>query len=234
MKNRAKATAAAVSVTAILATPQLSAQEAIDEIVVTARKKPEVILDIPMNITSISEEEMKIRNIIDKESLYRTIAGAASPRGQLILRGLSGSNSSTPGTTNVWTDGVPFNFSNVYDVQRVEVLRGPQGTLYGSNAIGGTVKVITNKPNLNELEISGSVMFQNEKHRPGTEVRAFGVVNLPIVEGSLGLRVTAQSGSKTGKILNLNDGHRGETEDEFIRAQLMWEPNDKQESISAM
>ncbi len=149
MKNRAKATAAAVSVTAILATPQLSAQEAIDEIVVTARKKPEVILDIPMNITSISEEEMKIRNIIDKESLYRTIAGAASPRGQLILRGLSGSNSSTPGTTNVWTDGVPFNFSNVYDVQRVEVLRGPQGTLYGSNAIGGTVKVITNKPNLN-------------------------------------------------------------------------------------
>ena len=227
IKNRAKSAAVVAGVTAVLSTPNISAQNAIDEIVVTARKKPEVILDIPMNITSISEEEMKIRNIIDKESLYRSIAGAASPRGQLILRGLSGSNSSTPGTTNVWTDGVPFNFSNVYDVQRVEVLRGPQGTLYGSNAIGGTVKVITNKPNLNELEISGSVMFQNEKHRPGTEVRAFGVVNLPIVEGSLGLRVTAQSGSKTGKILNLNDGHRGETEDEFIRAQLMWEPNDK-------
>ena len=149
-----------------------------------------------MNISSISEQEMKSRNIIDKESFYRTIAGAASPRGQLILRGLSGSNSSTPGTTNVWTDGVPFNFSNVYDVQRVEVLRGPQGTLYGSNAIGGTVHVITNKPNLNEMEISTSVMFQNEKHRPGTEVRAFGVVNIPIVEGALGLRVTAHSGSK--------------------------------------
>ena len=53
MKNRAKAAAAAASVTAILATPQLSAQDAIDEIIVTARKKPEVILDIPMNISSI-------------------------------------------------------------------------------------------------------------------------------------------------------------------------------------
>ena len=123
IKNRAKSAAVVAGVTAVLSTPNISAQNAIDEIVVTARKKPEVILDIPMNISSISEEEMKIRNIIDKESLYRTIAGAASPRGQLILRGLSGSNSSTPGTTNVWTDGVPFNFSNVYDVQRVEIFQ---------------------------------------------------------------------------------------------------------------
>ena len=227
MKNRAKAAVAAASVTAILATPQLSAQQAIDEIIVTARKKPEVILDIPMNISSISEEEIRRRNIIDKTDLYRSIAGASSPRGQLILRGLSGSNSSAPNTTNVWTDGVPFNFDNVYDVQRVEILRGPQGTLYGSNAIGGTVHIITNKPDLNELQISGSVMFQNEKNRSGTEVRGFGIVNVPIVEGSLGLRVTAQSGSKTGKILNINDGHRGGTEDEFLRAQLLWEPNDK-------
>ena len=227
MKSRAKSTVAAVGVTAVLAVPQVKAQQDIDEIVVTARKKEEVVLDIPMNISTITETEIKARNIIDKTELYRTIAGAASPRGELILRGLSGSNSAYPNTTNVWTDGIPFDFDNVYDVERVEVLRGPQGTLYGSNAIGGTVHVITNKPNLNELEISGSVMFKNEAHRPGTEVRAFGVVNVPIVEGSLGLRVTGQSGSKTGKILNLNDGHRGETEDEFLRAQLLWEPNDK-------
>ena len=226
MKNKAKVVAAASCIATALSVPQVGAQ-ALDEIVVTARKKEEVVLDIPMNISTITETEIKARNIVDKSELYRTIAGAASPRGELILRGLSGSNSAYPNTTNVWTDGVPFDFGNVYDVERVEVLRGPQGTLYGSNAIGGTVHVITNKPNLNELEISGSVMFKNEAHRPGTEVRAFGVVNVPIVEGSLGLRVTGQSGGKTGKILNLNDGHRGETEDEFLRAQLLWEPNDK-------
>ena len=227
MRNKVKAVAAASCVATVLSVPQVGAQDALDEIVVTARKKEEVVLDIPMNISTITESEIKARNIIDKTELYRTIAGAASPRGELILRGLSGSNSSSPNTTNVWTDGIPFDFDTVYDVERVEVLRGPQGTLYGSNAIGGTVHVITNKPNLNELEISGSVMFKNEAHRPGTEVRAFGVVNVPIVEGSLGLRVTGQSGGKTGKILNLNDGHRGETEDEFLRAQLLWEPNDK-------
>ena len=226
MKNKAKVVAAASCIATALSVPQVGAQ-ALDEIVVTARKKEEVVLDIPMNISTITETEIKARNIVDKSELYRTIAGAASPRGELILRGLSGSNSAYPNTTNVWTDGVPFDFGNVYDVERVEVLRGPQGTLYGSNAIGGTVHVITNKPNLNELEISGSVMFKNEAHRPGTEVRAFGIVNVPIVEGSLGLRVTGQSGGKTGKILNLNDGHRGETEDEFLRAQLLWEPNDK-------
>lgn len=226
MKNKAKVVAAASCIATALSVPQVGAQ-ALDEIIVTARKKEEVVLDIPMNISTITETEIKARNIVDKSELYRTIAGAASPRGELILRGLSGSNSAYPNTTNVWTDGVPFDFGNVYDVERVEVLRGPQGTLYGSNAIGGTVHVITNKPNLNELEISGSVMFKNEAHRPGTEVRAFGVVNVPIVEGSLGLRVTGQSGGKTGKILNLNDGHRGETEDEFLRAQLLWEPNDK-------
>ena len=226
MKNKAKVVAAASCIATALSVPQVGAQ-ALDEIIVTARKKEEVVLDIPMNISTITETEIKARNIVDKSELYRTIAGAASPRGELILRGLSGSNSAYPNTTNVWTDGVPFDFGNVYDVERVEVLRGPQGTLYGSNAIGGTVHVITNKPNLNELEISGSVMFKNEAHRPGTEVRAFGIVNVPIVEGSLGLRVTGQSGGKTGKILNLNDGHRGETEDEFLRAQLLWEPNDK-------
>ena len=143
MKNRVKVAATVATSAAILAVPEIKAQQSIDEIIVTARKKPEIVLDIPMNISSISEEEMKVRNIIDKESLYRTLAGAASPRGELILRGLSGSNSSAPGTTNVWTDGVPFNFSNVYDVERVEVLRGPQGTLYGSNAIGGTVHVLS-------------------------------------------------------------------------------------------
>ena len=228
MKSRVRAAATIATTAAVLTVPEIqAAQGDIDEIVVTARKKEEVVLDIPMNISTITETEIKARNIIDKTELYRTIAGAASPRGELILRGLSGSNSAYPNTTNVWTDGIPFDFDNVYDVERVEVLRGPQGTLYGSNAIGGTVHVITNKPDLNELEISGSVMFKNEAHRPGTEVRAFGVVNVPIVEGSLGLRVTGQSGSKTGKILNLNDGHRGETEDEFLRAQLLWEPNDK-------
>jgi len=118
----------------------------IEEVYVTARKRQELAIEIPMNIAVVGEAEIEARNLVTKEDIYRTIAGAASPRGQLILRGLAGSNDSTPDTTATFTDGIPFDFSNLYDVQRVEVLRGPQGTLWGSNAIGGTVQVITVKP----------------------------------------------------------------------------------------
>src|SRR5690606_2779086 len=127
----------------------------IDEVIVTARKRNETIVEIPMNISAVGAEEILKRNLIKKEDIYRTVAGAASPRGELILRGLSGGNDATPGTSSTFTDDIPFDFSDLFDVERVEVLRGPQGTLYGSNAIGGTVRIITNKPNLNELQLLG-------------------------------------------------------------------------------
>ena len=68
MKNRVKVAATVATSAAILAVPEIKAHQSIDEIIVTARKKPEIVLDIPMNISSISEEEMKVRNIIDIES----------------------------------------------------------------------------------------------------------------------------------------------------------------------
>lgn len=219
--------------TAIASTPLL-AQEAdsdedsgFEEIYVTARKKQELIVEVPMNIATVGSTEIAKRNLVAKEDVYRTIAGAANPRGQLILRGLSGSNSSVPGTTATWTDGMPYNFSNLFDVERVEVLRGPQGTLWGSNAIGGTVQVITNKPNLDEFEVVGAVQFSQERYRPGTGTRASAAVNFPIVEGELALRVTGSAGHQSGKILNTYTGNFGTDEDHFLRAQLLWQPNEE-------
>lgn len=220
--------------TALAGTPVL-AQDAdtdedevsFEEIYVTARKKQELIVEVPMNIATVGEREIAKRNLVNKEDIYRTVAGAANPRGQLILRGLSGSNSSAPGTTATWTDGMPYDFSNLFDVERVEVLRGPQGTLWGSNAIGGTVQVITKKPNLDEMEILGSVQFEQERHRPGTGVRASAAVNFPLIEGELALRVTGSVGNRSGKILNTFTNNVGSDEDHFLRAQLLWQPNDE-------
>lgn len=204
-----------------------------EEIYVTARKKQELITEVPMNIATVGSVEIAKRNLINKEDFFRTIAGAAAPgvggitgRGQLILRGLSGGNDSTPNTTSTFTDGVPLDFADLYDVDRVEVLRGPQGTLYGSNAIGGTVRVITKKPNLDELEIGGSVLFQNEHHRPGNAIRGYGMLNVPIVEGSLALRVTGSDGHKEGKITNVYNNHNGSERERFLRAQLLWSPEE--------
>jgi outer membrane receptor protein involved in Fe transport len=207
---------------------------AIDEIFVTARKKRELAIEVPMNIAVIGAAEISSRNLITREDVYRSVAGAAAPgiggdnqRGQLILRGLSGSNDATPDTSSVFTDGIPFEFDDLYDVERIEILRGPQGTLYGSNAIGGTVQVITKKPDTNDFDISGSLLFREENNRPGTETRAYGMINMPIIEGELGLRVTGSSGSREGKILNIYNGHRGGETEEFLRAQLLWQPDDR-------
>ncbi len=197
----------------------------IEEVYITARKRQELLIEIPMNIAVVGAAEIENRNLINKEDVYRTIAGAASPQGQLILRGLSGGNDSMPGTTTTFTDGVPFDFSNLYDVERVEVLRGPQGTLWGSNAIGGTVQVITKKPSTEAFEVGASINVTSEKNRDGLGTRASAFLNMPIMD-TLALRVTGSSYTREGKIYNTFTGTSGKESDHFIRAQLLWQPND--------
>jgi iron complex outermembrane recepter protein len=199
----------------------------IDEVIVTARKRNETLVEVPMNISAVPSEQILKRNLIKKEDLLRTIAGAASPRGELILRGLSGGNDSTPNTTSTFTDDIPYDFSDLFDVERVEVLRGPQGTLYGSNAIGGTVRIITKKPNLTELELLGSTVVTTEHNRPGTGSRVYAGVNVPLIQDTLGFRIVGSYGSREGKILNTFSGSTGKESDHFVRAQLMWEPSDE-------
>tara|TARA_R110002096_G_scaffold436096_2_gene667513 strand:- start:104154 stop:106520 length:2367 start_codon:yes stop_codon:yes gene_type:complete len=216
-----------LSVTNALAQDAEQADDAdTDVIYVTARKKQELLVEVPMNIAVIGAEEISHRNLIDKADAYRTFAGAAAPRGQLILRGLSGSNDSTPDTTATFTDGIDFDFGNLYDVERIEVLRGPQGTLWGSNAIGGTVQVITNKPNLDEFQASASINFESEKNRPGVATRASGMVNVPLFNNKMGLRITGSSGHETGKVYNAYTNNSGAYNDHFVRTQLMFEPSE--------
>ncbi|MCF8474625.1 MAG: TonB-dependent receptor [Emcibacter sp.] len=210
----------------------------LEEITVTSRKKQELLVNVPMNIAVVGSVEIQKRNLINKEDFYRTVAGASSPRGQLILRGLSGGNDSTPDTTTTFIDGVPgidgissdygggFSFSGLFDVERVEVLRGPQGTLWGSNAIGGTVQIITNAPNLTDIEVFGSTVFESEKNRNGVGIKAYGGFNLPIIEDKLALRIVGNTSHREGKMYNSYTGTTGKENQNFIRAQLLWQPEE--------
>src|SRR5690606_12435272 len=78
----------------------------LEEVVVTARKRAETLTEVPMNISAIAEEQLQERNIISATDLYRTLAGGAVAINELILRGLSGGNSTAPGTTNQYVDGI--------------------------------------------------------------------------------------------------------------------------------
>src|SRR5690606_17223400 len=196
----------------------------LEEVVVTARKRAESLTEVPMNISAIEAEQLEQRNIISATDLYRTLAGGAIAVNELILRGLSGGNSSAPGTTNQYVDGIPLDFRNVFDVEQVEVLRGPQGTLWGSNGIGGTVQIITRKPQLDVLEGGVTVSGTQEKNGTGTALRAGLRLNVPLIQDKLALRLATQMRQTPGKIVNVYTGRARESESKFVRAQLLWKP----------
>lgn len=201
--------------------------ESFEEIIVTARKKSETLIEVPMNITAVGSLEIADRNLLEPEDLFRTIAGGASPQGELILRGLSGGNDSSPNTTTTFTDGVPGDFGNtLFDVERIEILRGPQGTLWGSNAIGGTVQIITKSPNLTEMEVFGSLQASTEKNRKNLSTRVAVGVNIPLITDKLALRIAGQAASSTKKTTNTYSGFTGYDRDQMIRVKLLWQATD--------
>lgn len=140
-----------------LALPSLAhAQVTEDEIIVTATKRAESIQDVGLSISAISGVDLQERGAVDFEDYAISIpnlAFGATDDGVLAnrtisIRGIEGLN-----TTGFYIDDIPLDESIsplVLDVERVEVLRGPQGTLYGARGLGGTVRVITKKPDFTE------------------------------------------------------------------------------------
>jgi iron complex outermembrane receptor protein len=164
----------------IFATAPLLAAEAgsnegtvLEEITVTAQRRSESLQTVPIAITAVTAAEMERNGIHALGSLAAQVPGLTfSPYapGQNIvaLRGVS-SNDDGAGTDNsvaVFVDDVYLGrVSNInpemYDVDRVEVLRGPQGTLYGKNTIGGAINIISSRPNTSNLDIKASADFGN-------------------------------------------------------------------------
>jgi outer membrane receptor protein involved in Fe transport len=177
----------------------------LEEVVVTARKKDESILDVPMNISTIGDLEIDKRNLITKEDWFRQVPGAAMPREELILRGLSGGNDSTPETTSSFVDGVPFDFDDLYDVQRVEILRGP--------------------PSTEAFEIFGSAHISQEKSNDRTGSRVYIGANIPMGD-SVAARIVGSVSHIPGQVENVNTGQRAKQEDKWLRSQLLWDIND--------
>jgi len=207
-----------------VASTQVDRTTDLDQIKVTARKRVETIIEVPMNISVISASELNGRNISNVSDIYRTLAGGASPTGQLVLRGLVGGNSASPGTTSQFVDGIPFSFGNVFDIEQVEVLRGPQGTLWGSNAIGGTVQTRTRAPQFNALEAYTTLSAEWEKGRRGAGTRIQAGLNVPLIDDTLALRIAASNSDWPGKIFNVATGNAQESKGEFLRTQLRWQP----------
>jgi iron complex outermembrane receptor protein len=153
------AAVAAIAVAAVTAVPSAIAEGLkLEEVVVTAQKRSQAVTDIPMSITAFTGETMKdagVRDTTDIAALVPGMAFSDSPTGPPIytMRGVGFNESSTQAssTVGVYVDevGVPYPIMTrgpMLDIERVEVLKGPQGTLYGRNSTGGAINFIAAKP----------------------------------------------------------------------------------------
>lgn len=184
------------------------AQEADDaarddtEIVVTAQKREQNLLDVPLSIQAVSGKQLEEQGTKELNDLIESIPGASSvsrtaPGFETIqIRGIA-SGTTGDATVGYYVDDVPFSVPNLqlappsrlFDLERVEVLRGPQGTLYGQGAMGGTIRMVTAAPNYDD--VLGRVQIEGSATAGGEGSYAFdGVFNVPLVPGAVALRVT--------------------------------------------
>src|SRR5271167_20586 len=195
------------------ALPESSQDSEIPDITVTARKTAERLQDTPMSIAVMSAETIEKTGATTLEDLGRampglTIVSAAPGQNQIIVRGLSGNNTvgfyldDTPLSIGIGNAVQPTNFDMdpaLFDLNRVEVLRGPQGSLYGASSFGGTVRYITNQPNRTEEQGTGKVTTSDTEHG-GFNEEVDGLINQPIIPGYLALRAMVFDRNNSGYI----------------------------------
>jgi len=206
--------------------------ESTDVIMVTANRREERSQDVGISISAFSGETLETKNIRTAEDLAKTVPGlnstasSGSSVSTVVIRGVGVSdfNDHQEQPNATYQDGVYIPFSTaigipVYDMQRVEVLRGPQGTLFGRNATGGLIQYIANKPRAGTSgSISGGLGERDLR-------RVQGFINAG--NDTLAIRVSGYYLNQDGFIKNVNGRNRGDKEVGSLRAQLKWTPDDR-------
>jgi outer membrane receptor protein involved in Fe transport len=193
-------------------------EDRLEEVIVTARNRAEKLQDVPQNIDVFRSEDIQnlgIAQLEDYLTLSPSISFISTGPGQqrIFMRGVSdGSNPnyghSNLSTTDYLVDDLSFNYYghipdlHLYDVERIEVLNGPQGTSFGPGALSGAVRIVTKKPDPSAF--SAGADFDGGQIDGGANNWTYeGYVNLPLVEGKTALRISAYSVQDGGYIDNL-------------------------------
>lgn len=192
-KPLATAVAAACSMSAMLVIPQAAAQDALEEIIVTATKRAEGVQDIPMSIMVMDEQKLEDLNITDMADYIQMLPNVSyisigPATGNIYIRGISSGGESSLGanpSVAVYLDEQPvtavgeFLNPHIYDVSSIEILAGPQGTTYGANAQAGAMRIITNQPDPSGFS-AGFTVDGNQPKSGDIGFLAEGFVNAPL------------------------------------------------------
>ncbi|MDP3676268.1 MAG: TonB-dependent receptor [Novosphingobium sp.] len=210
--------------------------DGIEEIIVTAQKRAESLQDTPISIAAFNAEDLEAKGITGLTDLRAQVPNLQltpfpnnAATTQIFLRGvgLSDDQITQDGGVAVYQDGVYVARSQgqaleVAELERVEVLRGPQGTLYGRNATGGAINFITRKPDLGEFGFKGQVSIGNYDIR---KLKA--AVNVPVGE-RLAARFSYLNSKQDGFVRNLGTGVKrfGDKDRQAFRGDVLWQPLD--------
>ena len=188
----------------------------LQEVVITARKRTENLQDVPESIDVFTSKDLENLSISQFEDYATktpsvTFVSIGPGQTQFFMRGVSdGSspNAQNLSTTGFFVDDMSMSYYGVipdlhsYDIERIEVLNGPQGTLFGAGSMSGAIRIISKKPDLDAF--SAGVDLDGGKIQHGTDNTTYeGFVNLPLIDGRTALRLSAYSVHDGGFIDNL-------------------------------
>lgn len=220
--------ALATATSTVALTPVALAQEgALEEVIVTARRRAESLQEAPVAVTALSAEALReagVRNLADLNEIAPNIevssANGTAPLANIYIRGVGQRNTgpNIDSGVGIYIDGVYVGrpdgaLLDIYDIQSVQVLRGPQGTLFGKNTTGGALLFTTNRP-VAEFEASAGARVGNYDRLDGNFM-----LNLPLSE-RVWTRFSGSSVNRDGYIKNVYDGNKYMDED---RQSVIWQ-----------
>ena len=235
---------AATACAAIVASP-VAAQETADneaqggEIIVTAQKRTERLQDVPVAVSAVSGEQLEARQINDTNNLIKASPSLTYQQGNnptnttFRIRGIGSSlfGQGVEPSVSVVIDGVVAarqaqNFSDFADIERIEILRGPQGTLFGKNSTAGVIHLITKRPS---KELEGNVDLTVAEHG---EYRAKGSISGPIAD-NVQVRLSGYYNNVQGNYFNVTSNkHVGGNEGYGVRGKIAWQPTETLEFLA--
>jgi outer membrane receptor protein involved in Fe transport len=192
----------------------------VSELVVTAAKRPASLDLLPAGVSAISREQIAVTGAADVGQTVGQVAGVLTTnlgpgRDKLLIRGLSDGafTGRARSTVSTYLDDAPINYNapdpdlRLVDIERIEVVRGPQGALYGSGAVSGIYRIITRQPDLETVEggLAG-VLALTKDGQPSREVE--GYLSVPLADGDVALRIAAYHDYRGGYLDDTRTGEK--------------------------
>jgi iron complex outermembrane recepter protein len=217
----------------------------LQEVVVTATRREESLSKVPISVMALTEEALDSRGIKDFSEIARFTPGVnfdTSGTNTISIRGISGTGGA--GTTGIYIDDTPIQMRALafnpdealpksFDIDRVEVLRGPQGTLFGAGSEGGTVRYITTQPSLSRSSVYARAEIATTDNGAPSYEGGFAVGG-PLVDNTLGARITLWYRRDGGWIDDINPVTLAPVQSDanyvdtyLARLAFLWAPSDK-------